>query len=61
MVEEGIKITLLWLVPTSGKKPFVREEGMRPWETMSSSREDKDELDKMWIADFRKLDFKIFF
>lgn len=34
---------------------------MRPWETMSSSREDKDELDKMWIADFRKLDFKIFF
>ena len=34
---------------------------MRPWETMSSSREDKDKLGKMCIADFRKLDFKIFF
>lgn len=34
---------------------------MRPWETMSSSREDKDKLGKMCIADFRKLDFKILF
>lgn len=36
---------------------------MRPRENvaMSSSREDKDELDKMRTEDLRKLDFKISF
>ena len=44
-----------------GRSHLSRVEGMRPWETMSSSREDKDKLGKMCIADFRKLDFKILF
>lgn len=55
-----MKITVLWLIPTNGKKPLVGVEGIATWKNVTepSSRKGKVELSKTHTEDFRKLNFK---
>lgn len=55
-----MKITVLWLIPTNGKKPLVGVEGIATWKNVAepSSRKGKVELSKTHTEDFRKLNFK---
>lgn len=55
-----MKIIVFWLILINGKKLLVGVEGIVIWKNVIELflRKGKVELSKMYIEDFRKLNFK---